>query len=350
MRGGNPRRFAYAVSVLALLILVVCAATGAAEAKKKHRHHAPPPPVPTPVPAGGGASLGAFPGNQYGNPAWDTDLRALRDFEDLTQSKPKYVEFFHAMSDSGYFLGVPPAVKAAADGGYVPVITWEAQDYPSGAGYSPHDIAAGAYDAQIANYAGQVAAIGSEVDIRLFHELNGSWYPWGVGKAGASDQDHVDAWRHVRDLFAANGATNARFVWNPNERHNQWTDSHPYADYYPGDAYVDYLALDGYNWADAHGAPWYPFDQIYRDSYAELTALSPDKPVMVAEHASHTCCGGEKGQWIRDEEAVIPTDYPRVEALLWFESNQEGAQWRVDTSQASLDAYAELANNPYFGG
>jgi beta-mannanase len=186
------------------------------------------------------------------------------------------------------------------------------------------------------------------VDIRLFHEMNGDWMPWGVGKSGASNQDIINAWRHVHDIFVEEGATNARFVFCPNERYTIWQDSHPYADYYPGDAYVDYLALDGYNWGDARGLPWYSFDEIFDQSYQELTALSSTKPVMIAEYASHTS-PGDKAQWITDAQNVLKSGkYSRIKALLWFEDNQEGAKWRIDTSQSSIDAYKALAADPYF--
>jgi Glycosyl hydrolase family 26 len=308
---------------------------------------------------GGGASpsltssgvyLGTFPGNTYGNPAWDTSLRAVHDYEKLTASKPNYIVVYHAFSDNGSFISLPSAISTLVGGGYVPVITWEAQDYPTGRIYTPHDIAAGTYDSYIRSYARQVAALKGEVDIRLFHEQNGDWYGWGVGKSGASNQDHINAWRHIHDIFRSEGATNAKYVFNPNERHTAWTDSHPYADYYPGDAYVDYLALDGYNWADVHSAPWYSFDQLFSSSYSELTALSSSRPVMIAEYASHTKTG-DKAQWIKDTRDVVKSGkYPQIKALLWFESNQDGALWRLDTSQASLDAYRALAADSYYKG
>jgi hypothetical protein len=301
-----------------------------------------------PVGGGGSVALGTFPGNQYGNPAWDTNLQALKEYQNLTASTPKYVEVFHAFSGNGSFLGLPPAISTLVAGGYVPVITWEAQDYATGQIYTPHDIAAGTYDSYIRSYARQVGALGKEVDIRLFHELNGNWMLWSVGSSEASNQDVIDAFRHVHDIFNAEGATNAKFVFNPNERYTLWSDSHPYADYYPGDSYIDYLALDGYNWGSSNSLPWTSFDQLFAQSYQELTALSSTKPVMVAEYASHTS-PGDKAQWITDTRNIVKSGkYPQIKALVWFESNQDGALWRVDTSQASLDAYKALAADPYF--
>src|SRR4051794_3566916 len=78
----------------------------------------------TPTLSSSGAFLGIFPGNTYGNPAWDTSLHAVHDYEGLTASKPNYVVVYHAFSDNSSFISLPPAISALVTGGYVPVITW----------------------------------------------------------------------------------------------------------------------------------------------------------------------------------------------------------------------------------
>jgi mannan endo-1,4-beta-mannosidase len=47
------------------------------------------------------------------------------------------------------------------------------------------------------------------------HEFNGNWYPWGT--TGTTAADFVAAWQHVHDLFAAAGATNVIWIWDPND-------------------------------------------------------------------------------------------------------------------------------------
>lgn len=48
--------------------------------------------------------------------------------------------------------------------------------------------------------------------------------------------------------------------------------------YYPGDAYVDWTGLDGYN----YGLAWRSFSTLFGPSYADITRLT-SKPLMVAE-------------------------------------------------------------------
>jgi beta-mannanase len=47
----------------------------------------------------------------------------------------------------------------------------------------------------------------------------------------------------VVSIFRAAGATNAAFVWCPNDGEY---DGRPWTQWYPGDAYVDWVSLDAY--------------------------------------------------------------------------------------------------------
>ena len=129
--------------------------------------------------------------------------------------------------------------------------------------------------------------------LRFAEEMNGNWYAWGQGVNGNTPDQYVEAWRHVHDLFVDAGATNAIWVWCPNiEQPNYRT-----FDYlYPGDAYVDWVGLDGYNAASVWQTPWMSMAQLFSASYDDLAALT-DKPMMIGETAS-TEVGGDKAQWI----------------------------------------------------
>ena len=58
---------------------------------------------------------------------------------------------------------------------------------------------------------------------------------------------------------------------------------------YPGDSYVDWVGLSGYNWA---GSPstWRTFSQIFKLSLGYLSAIT-SKPVFIAETASNEAGG-----------------------------------------------------------
>ena len=64
----------------------------------------------------------------------------------------------------------------------------------------------------------------------------------------------------------------------------------PFTAYYPGDQWVDWVALDGYNYAGVDNVPWYTFSQIFGPSYNVMESLTK-KPVMIAETASSNLGG-----------------------------------------------------------
>ena len=103
----------------------------------------------------------------------------------------------------------------------------------------------------------------------------------------------------MHDIFTAVGATNATWVWCPNiDPNNEFRDIAPI---YPGDEYVDWTGLDGYNWGNAPYRPagWHSFDQLYSSTYHRIIdTIAPSKPMMISEIGS-TEYGGSKAAWIR---------------------------------------------------
>ena len=83
---------------------------------------------------------------------------------------------------------------------------------------------------------------------RLFHEMDGDWFWWGPGSATA--QDYIAVYRLTVDLIRKElGAENVLFCYGPDRC---WTEAGEegksgYLKWYPGDAYVDMLAIDDYS-------------------------------------------------------------------------------------------------------
>jgi len=210
------------------------------------------------------------------------------------------------------------------------------------------DIAAGKYDAPIRSAAQQAKGLPFEVMIRFAHEMNGDWYPWGVkGSSLNTGSSYVDAWRHIVSIFRAEGATNVKWVWSPNV---DYDGVYPFTSYFPGDEWIDYVALDGYNWGTSGQGPdqWQSMTEVFASAYDRITALS-SKPVMLAETSSSEA-GGSKADWIKKgflEE--IPQRFPRVTDVVWFDRDQE-LDWRIDSSSSSLAAYREVVNSTIYGG
>jgi Glycosyl hydrolase family 26 len=238
----------------------------------------------------------------------------------------------------------------------VPMITWLPRlgsgDPVQQPDYAPAAIAAGAFDPFIRQAAREAAAYGHVFFLRLAHEMNGAWSPWGAGVDGNSAADYVAMWRHVVSIFREDGAANVRWVWAPNVYREGAVPSAvtaaPFQPFYPGDKWVDYVALDGYNRGGLSGGGWRSFAEVFKSSYDAMTALTR-KPLMITETAS-TEVGGDKAAWIGAIPAALRLQMPRVRALIWFDRGDKGADWEIDSSPASVAAFRRLAGNPVLGG
>ncbi len=240
--------------------------------------------------------------------------------------------------------------------GAAPMLTWEpwagAITDPT---YKLSNIVRGDFDSYIRRYAQGAKAWGHPFLLRFAHEMNGNWYPWGT-MAGApnrnSPSDYVAAWRHVHDIFDQVGASNVRWVWSPNVMgYVGDTPSPSYASLYPGDAYVDWVGLDGYNSGTSQagsgtsqtGLGWRSLEDLFAPSYKAMTSLT-SKPLMIAETASSER-GGSKAAWITHGFLhALPTRLPRVQVVVWFDKPKE-ADWSVTSSSSSLQAYRTVVAN-----
>jgi hypothetical protein len=237
-------------------------------------------------------------------------------------------------------------VRSTLASGYIPLVTWE--PWVGAAGVSIVDIANGAHDSLIRSRAQSLAGMGQKLFMRWGHEMNGNWYPWDGFHNGANASagaKYIAAYRHIHDVFASAGASNVVWVFCPNvdsvpgDAWNQWSN------YYPGDAYVDWMGFDGYNWGTVQaGSSWRSFAAITGTIYAGLAAKA--KPIMIAETAS-TEQGGDKAAWIAGILPPLKESYPSIKALVWFHMNKE-TDWRVDSSTAARGAFMPMARDAYF--
>jgi hypothetical protein len=79
----------------------------------------------------------------------------------------------------------------------------------------------------------------------------------------------------------------------------------------------------------------------------------PSKPFMIGETGSveDPSMPGRKGRWHLNALASIKNDFPHLKAFIYSDfdtGGSEGTNWRLDTSQSSLDGFRTLARDPYF--
>lgn len=264
-------------------------------------------------------------------PGAPASAQALADYAAMVGRQPEIVMSYR---DFGLPLLYSNEASNLRATGQTPMVTWE-----------PHEplsqIASGAHDSYLHEQAQAARSWGSTLLIRFGHEMNGTWYPWA-----GSPESFVAAWRHVVSVFRADGVTNVSWVWSPNVQEGT---KYPIPPYFPGDEWVDYVGLDGYNWGTATGwSSWESLQAVFAASYSIVTQLSA-KPVMIAEISSSET-GGDKAAWIRDGFiSTIPQSFPRVTAVIWFDKAQED-DWSIDSSQAALDAYRAVVACSIYDG
>ena len=303
--------------------------------------------VSTPTPTPSAPSI--YTGLSVENAPWD--MNPVLEWEQNVAGKTaSIINFWSFWSVRGEFQGFDrAAMNNVRDHGSIPMVTWAPEHrgiyVPDQPDFRLANIIAGQYDADIRLWAGNARLWGHPFFLRFAHEANGSWFPWCEDANGNQPGEFVQAWRHVHDLFRAEGATNVTWVWCMNE---DWPGSPrpSFQSLYPGDAYVDWTCLDGYNWGTQYGG-WRTFDGIFSYSYDTILKVSPDKPIMLGEWAT-SGTGGSAADWITDAFAVkIPTHYPKIRAEVWY-NVLTNVDWRVESWPGAPEAFrAAMTSGKY---
>ncbi|MCP3939237.1 MAG: hypothetical protein GY708_28135 [Actinomycetia bacterium] len=222
------------------------------------------------------------------------------------------------------------------EGGRILMISWNGTD--------TIEIWNGRHDEWIRTQARAVRDLGEPVLMRWLWEMDGQrrreWVHSGA--------DYVAAWNHIRGLFDEEGATNAEFVWCPNEA-LFWNGGDPMP-WYPGDDRVDWLCADGYNWATTTTSPdWIGLEPIFADFYD--WAVPRGLPIIVGETGVAEAEPGAKADWILSIPATLRTRFPEIDAFVYFDKDFRtlgGPDWRLDTSGDALEAWVTISQDPWF--
>ena len=89
------------------------------------------------------------------------------------------------------------------------------------------------------------------------------------------------------------------------------------------------------------------FESIFRSTYRRVLKIAPEKPVLIGETASEER-GGSKPKWIRNAFKVIPSRFPQVGGVVWFEEDDRKMRWPIESSRASRRAFAKAIGAPIF--
>lgn len=294
---------------------------------------------------GAGVMLGVF------IPGVPEDMRLLDKLEETVRRRFITVSFYQAWGSQPERQFDPRKLNRILAHGAIPVLTWEpwVTDFthpglppmPDRQFRNLRAISSGQYDFYIERWAWAAKHWGNPLMIRLGHEMNASWYPWGERAFGNTAEDYVAMWRHVVGVFRRIGTDNVLWVWS--------AALLPLGDTYPGGEYVDWVGITVLNFGTVPpGWKWRSFQDLFSDHYAELEKTG--KPIMIAEVASAEE-GGDKAAWIWDSMVSLREKFPRVKAYMWFNAVQDRywpINWSLTSSREATRAFRRASEDPYF--
>jgi mannan endo-1,4-beta-mannosidase len=227
--------------------------------------------------------------------------------------------------------------------GSCPVITWEPFYWNDKSGVDFQDILDGKFDDYIENFANLLGSFKKPVYLRFAHEMNGDWYPWSGSAVGAENYKAV--YRYIKDKFDGLGVDSIKWVFSIN-----WENvpkANNYRQAYPGDNYVDYIGIDGYNWGVSQSwSKWMSFEDIFGPVYKEICEIY-DKEIIITEFSS-TSKGGDKAKWIKDAFLKIK-QMKKVRGFILFNVDKE-TDWSFPPESVYGNALKAKLEDEYFLG
>lgn len=201
-------------------------------------------------------------------------------------------------------------------------------------GYSLDDIISGSNDAYIKSFADDAAKNACPVMVAPFHEMNGNWDAWDGTVGSNTPAKLVIAWRHIHDIFAAAHTSNVKFAWAMNADSVPDVAGNQFSDYYPGDTYVDYVGVDGFNF----GNPWQSFGQVFDGAIAKMQTYN--KPIYIFSMGS--VAGTQKAAWLTEGLGSHVKSYANLKGWVYFNENGSGSNWLINSDSASLAAFKAI--------
>jgi hypothetical protein len=275
--------------------------------------------------------------------AYNVDWKGLEKYVEASGQQPKLIMHFISFDSLAFRLLRRPILKISKQPyNYIPQIGLDFYSYPPGYHIlNPNDItreiAEGNYDKKIKQLAQLFIKMETPVFLRPGYEFGGN----GQG-SHASRTYWIGAWRRIHDVFQQEGAQDVAFVWNT-------LDAQDFMDYYPGNNYVDWWAINVFS------------DYAEKDQFINFfikEAEKHQKPVMIAE-STPRYIGSVGGQvswdmWYQSYFNLI-FRYPHIKAFCYINASWKGYpdktfafDCRIQSDNFVTKKYREILSDPRF--
>ncbi len=265
----------------------------------------------------------------FGAHTFDGSNNSLSRFFHLQTKLGTSLDIFHQFADWTWpWSWANEVVSFTLSNSSTPLITWEYKEVDL------NSIINGSKNAYIDSWAKGIKAVKKPVYLRIFPDMNLIYSCITLGQPDPALL--IGAWKHIVMRFRVLNVRNVFWVWSPN-----CTDEggpNRLEDYYPGSAYVDILAVDGYNFGDGSGHVWRSFEQTFEEPYCRIVVLDLHKPFWITETACAEAGDGRKAKWVK--EMFASSKFPNLKAVVWFDQNKE-RDWRMSSSASTLAAFRQ---------
>lgn len=339
-------------------------ATSTGSAPPEPTATAEPSPLPElasiPVPPEGYLYHGVFAGGPSGE---EHDLTAddVQSYEEAAGKQVVWVYFSH-----NWYRGRKFPIETAEwirERGSIPYIRLMLRSSPEQNRAEPfftvERIAAGDFDDDLRAWARAARDFVTPLIAEYGVEVNGEWFSWngvwngggtldGYGDPAQADgpERFRDAYRHIIALSREEGAANITWVFHAN--HDDWPDEawNRFEQYYPGDEWIDWIAVSVYGAQRPTTEEWPAFRDGMDAAYPRLAALSPEKPIALVEFGVTSGNPlGDQAEWAEAALSDLTSGrWPRLIGFSWWNES-----WQNDDDPAH-DTHMRVQDNPALAG
>jgi hypothetical protein len=172
-----------------------------------------------------------------------------------------------------------------------------------------------------------------------------------VSSGNGTAEDYVLAWRNFITILRDEGVTNAEYVFIGTAYGFGRGRAQPY---YPGDAYVDAIGADAYNWYTCRPGitnAWFSMKNLV-DRMMPFAEKHPNEQLMLPEFGTTEDPSDptRKPLWYAQAQQLFKEPpYDRFVLINEYDT-LKGCQFRPDSSAASLAAFKDWLADPYYSG
>lgn len=324
-----------------------------------------------PIPPAGYLYHGVYPGGVTGEED-DLTLADLQAYEQAAGKRAAWVYFSH-----NWYHGRDFPIATATwirDTGSLPYIRLmlrsDAEQDHAEPVYTLARIIQGDFDLELHAWCRAAAEFGTPVLAEYGTEVNGEWFPWngawnGGGKVnGYGDptqpdgpERFQDTYRHIIQICRDEGAGNLTWLFHVNDSDYPDEPWNTLEAYYPGDEWIDWIGVSVYGAQIPLDDEWPDFTYAMDAVYPRLTALAPDKPIVLLEFG--VTSGNPLGQPQDWAEAALSDltamRWPRLIGFSWWNETWQNdddpshdTDMRVQSNPALIAVFQEhVGTNPY---